>query len=197
GTSPIGMRLPLSSIAWEPGPGQPDPSPFAVHSPLPATAQALMAATEPAAVLDVADAPTTALTVEARDGHLLVFMPPLQTTESAVVLLAVIERSTAEIDVPIVLEGYPIPGDERLTSLTVTPDPGVIEVNVQPASGWRQLVEITTSLDAAARDCGLATEKFALDGTHTGTGGGSHLTLGGHTPADSPLLRRPSLLVSL
>ena len=98
GTSPIGMRLPLSSIAWEPGPGQPDPSPFAVHSPLPATAQALMAATEPAAVLDVADAPTTALTVEARDGHLFVFMPPLQTTESAVALLAVIERSAAEID---------------------------------------------------------------------------------------------------
>jgi uncharacterized protein (DUF2126 family)/transglutaminase-like putative cysteine protease len=197
GTSPIGMRLPLSSIAWEPGPGQPDPSPFAVHFPLPVTEQARKAASKPAAVRDVADAPTTALAVEARDGHLFVFLPPLQSTDAAVALLAVIEQAAAEIDLPVVLEGYPIPGDERLTSLTVTPDPGVIEVNVQPASGWRQLLEITTSLDAAARDCGLATEKFALDGTHTGTGGGSHLTLGGHTPADSPLLRRPSLLVSL
>ena len=90
-----------------------------------------------------------------------------------------------------------MPSGGRLHTLTVTPDPGVIEVNVHPASSWDQLVEITETLDDAARACGLTTEKFGLDGTHTGTGGGSHLTLGGSTPADSPLLRRPSLLVSL
>jgi uncharacterized protein (DUF2126 family) len=148
-------------------------------------------------VTPVEDAPTTALAVQARDGHLFVFLPPLEAFEHAVDLLTTIEVAAAELGTPVVLEGYPLPGDPRARTLTVTPDPGVIEVNVHPASSWAELVEITTNLDAAARAVGLATEKFALDGSHAGTGGGSHLTLGGTTPADSPLLRRPGLLVSL
>jgi uncharacterized protein (DUF2126 family)/transglutaminase-like putative cysteine protease len=197
GTAPLGMRLPLRSIAWTPGPGQPDASPFASHAALPPTDQARAAAVEPAQLVEPDEAPTTALTVQARDGHLFVFLPPLAKTDDAVALLALIEAAAVEVDVPVVFEGYSIPGDERLTTLTVTPDPGVVEVNVHPASSWTQLVEIATNLDSAAHECGLATEKFMLDGRHTGTGGGSHLTLGGHTPADSPLLRRPSLLISL
>jgi uncharacterized protein (DUF2126 family) len=126
-----------------------------------------------------------------------VFLPPLQRFDEAADLLAVIAAAAADTACPVVLEGYPVPGGGRSQSITVTPDPGVIEVNVQPAASWPELVSITETLDDAAREVGLITEKFALDGTHTGTGGGSHLTLGGARPADSPLLRRPDLLVSL
>ena len=195
GTSPIGMRLPLRSISWTPPPFWPERSVFAEPNPLPAGEPEWPAT--PAEVVPADRAPTTAITVESRDGHLFVFLPPLDDLAVAAELLAIIERAAVAIGTPVVLEGYPIPGDSRLRSLTVTPDPGVIEVNVQPASSWAELVEINDTLAAAAAASGLATEKFAVDGTHTGTGGGSHLTLGGVTPADSPLLRRPSLLTSL
>jgi uncharacterized protein (DUF2126 family) len=194
GSSAAGMRLPLDSITWTPPPGRPESSPFEVSEAL---AEAADRAAERATVTPVEDAPPTALAVEVRDGHLFVFLPPLDELAHAVDLLAVIEGSVSEVGVPVVLEGYPLPGDPRARTLTVTPDPGVIEVNVQPAASWDELVEITTNLDTAARGIGLATEKFALDGTHTGTGGGSHVTLGGPTPADSPLLRRPDLLASM
>ena len=48
-----------------------------------------------------------------------------------------------------------------------------------------------------ARLARLGTEKFMLDGRHTGTGGGNHVTLGGPSPADSPMLRNPQVLGSL
>jgi uncharacterized protein (DUF2126 family) len=82
-------------------------------------------------------------------------------------------------------------------SVSITPDPGVIEVNVMPTADWPALCGVTETLYATAHQARLGTEKFDLDGTHTGTGGGNHITLGGATPADSPLLRRPDLLRSL
>ena len=193
GSSPLGLRLPLSSLAWEEPPGEPDRSPF---EPRPALGTAAIRRSA-AKVLDIEDAPRTALCVEPRDGHLFVFLPPLKQAEAAIELLSVVEATAAELGVPVVLEGYSLPGDPRLTTLTVTPDPGVIEVNVQPTSGWVGLRDLITSLYADARATRLTTEKFDLDGQHTGTGGGNHLTLGGATSADSPLLRRPDLLRSL
>ena len=95
------------------------------------------------------------------------------------------------------IEGYPLPRDPRLRELAIGPDPGVVEVNVQPAASWPELVEVVTTVYGEARQARLTTEKFQLDGGHTGTGGGNHMTLGGPTPADSPLLRRPDLLRSL
>ena len=195
GSSPLGLRLPLDSIAWEPPPATVDRSTFTVTGPLPDPGGP--ADIEPAQVFDLAKAPRTALTVQERDGHLFVFLPPLEDSEAGIDLLARVESAAAAVGLPVVLEGYPPPGDPRLTTLSVTPDPGVIEVNVQPVRSWPDLVELTSTLYQDARSCRLGTEKFELDGGHTGTGGGNHLTLGGTTPADSPLLRRPDLLRSM
>ena len=112
-------------------------------------------------------------------------------------LLKTIEATAEALDIPIILEGYEVPHDSRIQSLSVTPDPGVIEVNIHPAENWDELVHNTTTLYAQARLAGLSAEKFMLDGRHTGTGGGNHIIIGGPTPADSPLLRRPDLLRSL
>ena len=126
-----------------------------------------------------------------------VFLPPLDDADHAVELLAVIESVAAELDQPRDREGYSVPRDPRLDTLIVTPDPGVIEVNVQPTGSWADMRTVVETLYEEARLARLGTEKFAIDGTHTGTGGGNHVTLGGATPADSPILRRPDLLRSM
>ncbi len=139
----------------------------------------------------------TALCVEARAGVLYVFMPPLAEVDDYLELLAAVEATAHRLRVKLVLEGYPAPRDPRLEVLQVTPDPGVIEVNIHPARDWKQLVDHTEFLYQAAFETGLGSEKFMLDGRHTGTGGGNHVVLGGATPQDSPFLRRPDLLASL
>ncbi|MGA3006282.1 MAG: transglutaminase family protein [Opitutaceae bacterium] len=139
----------------------------------------------------------TALCVQPRDGRLHVFMPPVATTEDYLDLVAGIETAVTEMGVPIIIEGETPPRDPRLNKLAVTPDPGVIEVNLHPSKTWDELVERTTTLYEEARQTRLGTEKFMVDGRHTGTGGGNHIILGGETPGDSPLLRRPDLLRSL
>jgi uncharacterized protein (DUF2126 family)/transglutaminase-like putative cysteine protease len=155
----------------------------------------------------------TALCVEVRDprrasgpkaeavgeksGVLYVFMPPLERLEDYLDLLAAIEATAQDQGVQLVLEGYPPPRDPRLKLLQVTPDPGVIEVNIHPVNNWNELVHNTEFLYQAAFESRLSAEKFMTDGRHTGTGGGNHFVLGGATPADSPFLRNPELLASL
>jgi len=214
GDSPLGLRMPLNSLPWVPFEAQdhePERSLFEAVAPL-ADLHAVAAKRRQgaaktgtrAATQSAADAPAdpewvphTAVAVEVRDGHLHVFAPPLSALEQYLDLVASIETAAAALKLPVVIEGYQPPHDVRLTRLPVTPDPGVIEVNIHPARNWRELVHNTTTLYEAARECRLGTEKFELDGRHTGTGGGNHVTLGGVTPADSPLLRRPDLLRSL
>jgi len=159
------------------------------------------------------DLSRTALCVEARDprrangpqaeqvgaksGMLYVFMPPLAKLEDYLDLLSAVEATAEGLGVKIVLEGYPPPRDQRLKILQVTPDPGVIEVNIHPAHSWGELVAHTEFLYHAAWETRLSAEKFMTDGRHTGTGGGNHVVMGGATPADSPFLRKPELLASL
>jgi uncharacterized protein (DUF2126 family) len=139
----------------------------------------------------------TALVAEIRDGRLHLFLPPVEMIEHYLDLLAAIELTCGELQMPVIIEGYAPPKDNRIEKLMVTPDPGVIEVNIHPAKSWHEVVTNYDILFESALQSRLGSEKFMLDGKHTGTGGGNHITLGGVTPSDSPLLRRPDLLRSM
>ncbi len=139
----------------------------------------------------------TAMCIEPRDGRIHIFMPPVERLEDYLDLIAAIEVCATKLHLPVVIEGYPPPTDHRIQCIKVTPDPGVIEVNVQPASSWTELVDNTKSLYELARLTRLGTEKFDLDGKHTGTGGGNHVVLGSSSTPESPFLRRPDLLKSI
>lgn len=207
GDSPMGYRLPLDSLPWvheDDHRVTEERDPMDSPPPLP---QHLLATSHLAPVPEVPKKPKvgesfpdfvrTALCVEVREGRMHVFLPPLGRGEDFLSLVAAIEKTAKDCEMPVVLEGYPPPFDPRLKSFSVTPDPGVIEVNVQPSEDWAGLTHITETLYEEARQVRLGTEKFMLDGRHSGTGGGNHLVMGGRTPADSPFLRRPDLLASM
>ncbi|WP_415878933.1 DUF2126 domain-containing protein [Methylomonas sp. TEB] len=216
GDSAMGLRLPLNSLPWVPFEKRDHPHERSLYEPVEPLgdidsevsrrySQMAKQGLHPTE-MDAADderphdpewVPHTALSVQAREGRLFVFVPPTTELEHYLDIIASVEATAAALKMPVVIEGYQPPHDLRLTRLPVTPDPGVIEVNIHPAASWKELVHNTTTLYELARLTRLGTEKFMLDGRHTGTGGGNHVTLGGITPADSPILRRPDLLRSL
>ena len=211
GDSPIGLRLPVASLPKLSEGDYPfiyPQDPFAPLEPLPEPGhfhrtQPLNPTSGDQPRQDVREqsivegAVRTAFTVEPRDGFLCVFMPPVATLEDYLDLLEAVEESARTTGLQPYIEGYPPPDDPRLEVIKVTPDPGVIEVNVHPAANWRDAVETTTALYEEARLTRLTTAKFMIDGRQIGSGGGNHVVLGGGTPADSPFLRRPDLLKSL
>ena len=218
GDSPMGFRLPLDAMPWT----KPedvtyafDIDPFRRRDKLPPRPERSMGrfansffADEPESPADKAkpkkdddDKPVTltrpALCVQARGGRLFIFMPPVDYLADYLDLVAAIEDTAAYLSMPVVFEGYSPQTDTRISVFKVTPDPGVIEVNIHPAASWDALVENTTAVYEMARQSRLGTEKFLLDGQHTGTGGGNHLVIGGPTREDSAFLRRPDLLRSM
>ncbi|MDH4655201.1 transglutaminase family protein [Pseudomonas sp. BN606] len=211
GDSAMGYRLPLDSQPWVSEADYPYVNPADPGQQFPPLRRAALIrqqlrddvsaahgdAREPHLHQSAAGITRTALCAEPREGRLYLFMPPLSELESYLELVAAIEATAGELNCPVLLEGYEPPGDPRLTNFRVTPDPGVIEVNIHPSANWDELVERTEFLYEAARQSRLSSEKFMVDGRHVGTGGGNHFVLGGATPADSPFLRRPDLLRSL
>jgi len=218
GDSPVGLRLPTPSLAWadekdfpfttEADPSDPD------APALPSADELTQQVTDPPSPKPKVNhpddddrvpalgesagwVPRTAVCVEPRMGRLHVFLPPQRTAADYLALVAAVEHAAASCDQPVVIEGYTPPNDPRLHKFAITPDPGVIEVNVPPTDSWPALVKQTDNLYHHARHVGLATEKFQIDGRHTGTGGGNHIVVGGRDPHDSPFLRRPDLLASL
>ncbi|MCO8120295.1 transglutaminase family protein [Stieleria sp. TO1_6] len=210
GDSPIGLRLPLDSLPAASAASPVDQLPYdpsAPRSPLPTVStiqqddkRIQQINEQHLAQRDEqpnAEIVPTALCVECRFGRLHVFMPPTQRLEDYLDLISAVEETCVDLDMPVVLEGYLPPPDHRVEMFKVTPDPGVIEVNVQPTANWKELVELTETLYREARQCRLTAEKFDIDGAHTGTGGGAHIVMGGKTPTDSPFIRRPDVLASM
>ena len=217
GDSPAGFRLPLKSLPeLDPVlyPGLIPVDPFSIEGDIPAPAtlppqmqsegegigtsnrQRRRPEYEPEREYIQAGV-RTALSVEHRDGHLCIFLPPVYSTEAFLDLIYAVEEAAQITGLPVRLEGYPPPRDPRISEIKVTPDPGVVEVNVQPTSTWDELSELTRTLYSEARQCGLDSSSFLINGRPTGSGGGAHIVMGGASPNDSPFLRRPDLLASI
>ena len=215
GDSPIGYRIPTSIMPWVPpdelayeyeeghdddvanvwiklpsGPVRrmdlfeiepaPDPLPA-----LPSTSESSTEMIRPS------------LCVQAREGRLHVFLPYAPVLADYLDLVSAVEDTCEHLRMPIWIEGYTPPADRRLRSFSLTPDPGVLEVNLPPASNWDELEEINAVLSEEAQRNRLIAGKFAYDGSRLATGGGSHIVIGAATVRDSPLLRRPDLLRSM
>ena len=203
GDSPLGLRLPIGSLGYVP----PDQYPYIVErdpveprGKLPVFSLPARPEAPPRAApekLNTSVPVRTAMSVEVRDGVLCAFMPPVERIEDYLELVAALEATAEEMQLQVHVEGYPPPFDPRIEVIKMTPDPGVIEINIQPAKSWRDAVDITSGLYEDAGKVRLGANRFLVDGRHTGTGGGNHVVVGGSSPQDSPFLRRPDLLKSL
>jgi uncharacterized protein (DUF2126 family) len=143
------------------------------------------------------DALRRGLTVEIRDGDLLVFLPPLPGFAAFAALVRTIEKLVVALDLPpIRLEGYTPPGDDDLEAIALTSDPGVLEVNLPPVDNWPDFERVIHGLFASAHAAGMRSFKYQLSGRRVSTGGGAHIVLGGPDLEHNPFIQRPALLSS-
>jgi len=220
GDSPIGLRLPLDSLPWadeadkaawydrDPFEDAAGPS-FVRTKPLrsektPPAAEAqktnAMAMPEVNPPLVPGESAAwvvrSALCAQVRGGNLYLFLPPVRKAEDWFALVAEIEKTAEATGLKPILEGYTPPHGDAFQSFQITPDPGVIEVNLPPAADSAHWTKLLTDLWDQAAQAGLSTVKFLTGGQEVGSGGGCHWVLGGPTPSQSPFLKRPDLLRS-
>ena len=208
GDSPIGYRIPLEMMPWVApdtitytldSAGQPALAPAPARHPERLTAEPPPDPL-PAIAADAAEARELirpSLCVQVRAGILHVFLPYVPVLADYLDLAAAIEETAQHLNQPVWVEGYAAPPDLRMRVFSLTPDPGVLEVNLPATAKWDDLEELNIILAEEAQKLRLIAAKFGYDGSQLATGGGYHITLGGPSLADSPILRRPDLLRSM
>ncbi len=216
GDSPVGYRLPVEAmpfvapdkLEYGEGPETYLGEPRGQRIPLPGSpAQrpelfALEPQADPLPPLSADAKDTTelvrpSLCVEVRDGLLHVFLPYVPVLADYLDLISAVEDTCRYTGLRIWVEGYTPPSDPRVVLFSLTPDPGVLEVNLPAAATWDEIEGTAEVLHVQAERHRLTPSKYGYDGSHLSTGGGSHIVLGGTTMLDSPVLRRPDLLRSM
>jgi len=130
------------------------------------------------------------------DGVPVLELPGFDEVELFLAFVEVLGLAAADLPA-LLLRGYPPPTSPRVRFATLTPDPGVVEVNMAPARSLRELHDDLVVLDDVAKEEGLSPERRHFNGELTDSGGGGHLTFGGPTPRRSPFFQHPMLLPRL
>ncbi|MGA7981495.1 MAG: transglutaminase family protein, partial [Chromatiaceae bacterium] len=125
-------------------------------------------------------------------------LPAASDVDCFLSLLGLIERAALAAELRgLILRGFPPAVDARLRWSTVTPDPGVIEVNQAPAAGVCELLAENRRLFAVAPDEGLSPFRLHYNGLVDDSGGGGQMSIGGPSPDVSPFVMVPQLLPRL
>ncbi|MCC6994600.1 MAG: transglutaminase family protein [Deltaproteobacteria bacterium] len=138
------------------------------------------------------------ITYDLEDNALSLELPALSGVDAFLGVLAAVECATRLLgEEVLILRGFTPPVDPRCAWLTVTPDPGVIEVNLAPARSLGEFEASMGALHRAATRVGLSAVRYRYNGAVTDSGGGGQITFGGPTPRESPFFQHPELLPGL
>ncbi len=142
--------------------------------------------------------PKRVLTVEFRDGKLMVFFPPV-IQKAFLELLRAVETATRQLSLANVeLQGYTASDEaERWVSLGLAADPGVLEINLPVCHNWQEYAEWIETVTAACEEVGLRSWKETPFDFPQGSGGGNHLLWGGPNLESHPFFTRPGWLAAV
>jgi len=147
---------------------------------------------------EVAAAGARLFTLGVEDGCVVLELPAYRSVDLFAAFLGVLAGACRSVELPaLILRGHPPPVDDRVAFATITPDPGVIEVNMAPCRSVAELYAAQRAIHAAAVGERLSARRRHFNGEVTDSGGGGHLTFGGRHPEQSPFFVHPHLLPRL